>query len=137
MALQKSAQRHVFSAPGLGSAEFTPPPSKRTEQGGKAEPTWFSVGINLEYEVGDQIKIKDTFIIRLLDKTEGHMQVSEQQSSRQQKGTQPPRASSGESKCLYLDSLPKTRSQEPQEPGFGSIWNLLWSQLLPVSSAAQ
>jgi len=69
MVLQKSAQHHVFSAKGLDSAWFMifPPPSRSGEQGGKAEPTWFSMGINLEYEVGNQIKIEDAFIIRLLD----------------------------------------------------------------------
>lgn len=40
---------------------FSPRKSKR--EGGKTEPTWFSMGVNLEYKVGDQIKIKDTFII--------------------------------------------------------------------------
>lgn len=69
MALQKSAQHRVLSVKSLGSARFTLRCCKRKEQTGKTEPTWLSMGINLEYEVSDEIKIKDTFIIRLLDRT--------------------------------------------------------------------
>lgn len=58
----RSASCFLCKASGLCRVHF-PPPSKRKEQGGKAEPTWFSMGINLEYEVSDQIKIKDTFVI--------------------------------------------------------------------------
>lgn len=64
MALQKSGQHPVFSAKGLASPGFIfSSPAKEKRAKGQAEPTWFSMSINLEYKVSDQIKIKDTFII--------------------------------------------------------------------------
>lgn len=36
---------------------------------GKAGPTWLSVGIDLQHEVGDQVKVKDALIVGLLGRT--------------------------------------------------------------------
>lgn len=63
LAEASSASRFLCKGSGLCRVHSFFTPSKRKEQGGEAEPTWFTMGINLEYEVSDQIKIKDTFII--------------------------------------------------------------------------
>lgn len=63
MVLQNSAQYFLCQGFGLCAYHFFFPPRKCKGDGDKVEPTWFSMGVNLEYKVGDQIKIKDTFII--------------------------------------------------------------------------
>lgn len=63
VSLQKLWRGHLSLPPAEGRAE------------GEAGPTWLSVGIDLQHEVGDQVEVEDTLVVGLLGGTGQDRQV--------------------------------------------------------------
>lgn len=90
----QEAQHCGVSAKALQGLPFSPP-SRRAR--GKAGPTWLSMSIDLQHEVGDQVKVKDALIVGLLGRTgQGAQGLSAQHRGTAKHPLQPANASLGQ-----------------------------------------